>query len=162
MNADSKSGIIGFCGPWPFDETVERIDAELRAKNVKLFARIDQAAVGLILRPKSLLPSRDPRRGTPLTELHPTVAMDLAFKELIWETSPSENWVGITPPDQPPTLVLWEKGDFVFVVSGSEAYRKDLKSMGVHVLSGAGHIALEARSWEIAQHMVSFPSAVPI
>ena len=55
MTTDSSSGIIKFSSPWPFSETVERIEAVLEAKKIKLFARIDQsaeaAAVGLTLRP---------------------------------------------------------------------------------------------------------------
>jgi len=57
---------------------------------------------------------------------------------------------------QPPTLVLWGAGDFVFGVPGAEAYRKDLTTIEVHILRGAGHFALETHSREIAQQMVFF------
>jgi len=73
-----------------------------------------------------------------------------------------EEWHSYFRKYQPPALVLWGEGDFVFGVPGAEAYRKDLKAIEVHILRGAGHFALETHSREIAQHMVSFLSPVPI
>jgi uncharacterized protein (DUF302 family) len=103
MKTDPNSGIISFSSPWSFDETVRRIEAELGAKKIKLFARIDQAAeaaaFGLVLRPTILLIFGDPRKGTPLMEAYPTLAMDLPLKALIWEANPSEVCVGITSPE---------------------------------------------------------------
>jgi pimeloyl-ACP methyl ester carboxylesterase len=61
---------------------------------------------------------------------------------------------------QPPTLVLWGAGDFVFGVSGAEAYRKDLQSAEIRIISGAAHFALETHSRKIAEHMVRFLSTV--
>ena len=97
MTTDSSSGIIKFSSPWPFSETVERIEAVLEAKKIKLFARIDQsaeaAAVGLALRPTTLLIFGDPSKGTPLMESYPTLAIDLPLKALVWEVCPSEVYV---------------------------------------------------------------------
>jgi pimeloyl-ACP methyl ester carboxylesterase len=56
---------------------------------------------------------------------------------------------------QPPMLVMWGKGDFVFAPAGAEAYRKDLKDVEIHMLD-AGHFALEAHSPEIASGIRSF------
>jgi pimeloyl-ACP methyl ester carboxylesterase len=56
---------------------------------------------------------------------------------------------------QPPTLVVWGKGDFVFGVPGAEAYKKDLKTIEIHMLN-AGHFALETNAPEIAGYMRSF------
>jgi pimeloyl-ACP methyl ester carboxylesterase len=61
---------------------------------------------------------------------------------------------------QPPALVLWGEGDFVFGVAGAEAYRKDLKSIEVKILNGAAHFALETHSREIAEHIIRFQSPV--
>ena len=103
MTTDSSSGMIEFSSPWPFAETVERIEAVLEAKKIKLFARIDQsaeaAAVGLTLRPTILLIFGDPRKGTPLMEAHPSLAMDLPLKALIWEGGPSDVRVSLTSPE---------------------------------------------------------------
>jgi pimeloyl-ACP methyl ester carboxylesterase len=59
---------------------------------------------------------------------------------------------------QPPTLVVWGKGDFVFGVPGALAYQKDLKKIEVHILD-AGHFALETNGPEIADYIVSFLAA---
>ena len=103
MTTDSSSGIIKFSSPWPFSETVERIEAVLEAKKIKLFARIDQsaeaAAVGLTLRPTTLLVFGDPSKGTPLMESYPTLAIDLPLKALVWEVCPSEVYVSLTSPE---------------------------------------------------------------
>src|SRR5476651_128867 len=103
MTIDSSSGIINFSSPWPFSETLERIEAALAAKKIKLFARIDQsaeaAAVGLTLRPTTLLIFGDPGKGTPLMDAHPTLALDLPLKALIWEAGPSEVYLSLTSPE---------------------------------------------------------------
>jgi pimeloyl-ACP methyl ester carboxylesterase len=56
---------------------------------------------------------------------------------------------------QPPTLVVWGKGDFVFGVAGAEAYRKDLETIEVHLLN-TGHFALETHALEISVHIRRF------
>jgi uncharacterized protein (DUF302 family) len=95
--------MIQFSSPWSFPETVRQIEATLSAKKIKLFDRIDQAAeaaaVGLALRPTTLLIFGDPGKGTPLMEAHPTLAIDLPLKALIWEASPSEVFIGLTSPE---------------------------------------------------------------
>jgi pimeloyl-ACP methyl ester carboxylesterase len=57
---------------------------------------------------------------------------------------------------QPPTLVIWGKGDFVFGVSGAMAYKRDLKTIEVHILEGTGHFALETHSRPIAELIDQF------
>ena len=59
---------------------------------------------------------------------------------------------------QPPTLITWGKGDFVFLPAGAEAYRKDLKHVELHMLN-AGHFALETNAAEIAGYIREFRAA---
>jgi pimeloyl-ACP methyl ester carboxylesterase len=59
---------------------------------------------------------------------------------------------------QPPTLIVWGKGDFVFTPAGAEAYRTDLKHVELHMLS-AGHFALETNAAEIAGYIRAFSAA---
>ena len=103
MITDPSTGIVQFTSPWPYHAAVERIKAALLAKNIKLFASIDQAseasAVGLTLRPTTLLIFGDPAKGTPLMEAYPLLAIDLPLKALIWEGTSSEVYVGLTSPD---------------------------------------------------------------
>jgi uncharacterized protein (DUF302 family) len=103
MTTDPSTGMVKFRSPWPFRETVERIEAALLAKKIKLFATIDQAAeaaaVGLTLRPTTLLIFGDPGKGTPLMEAHPGLAIDLPLKALVWEAGPDQVFIGLTSPE---------------------------------------------------------------
>ena len=103
ITTEAASGIIRFTSPWSFNETVERIEALFHAKKIKLFTKIDQAAeaaaVGLALRPTTLLVFGDPAKGTPLMDAYPNLAIDLPLKVLIWEAAPGEVYVGLTSPE---------------------------------------------------------------
>ena len=103
ITTDAVSGITRFTSPWSFDETVQRIEVILKSKNIKLFAKIDQAVeakvVGLTLRPTTLLIFGDPAKGTPLMDAHPNLAIDLPLKALVWESAPGEVYVGLTSPE---------------------------------------------------------------
>jgi pimeloyl-ACP methyl ester carboxylesterase len=69
-----------------------------------------------------------------------------------------EEWQAYFRRYQPPTLIMWGKGDFVFGVPGAKAYGRDLKSVELNILAGAGHFALETNSREIADFMRKFLS----
>jgi pimeloyl-ACP methyl ester carboxylesterase len=49
---------------------------------------------------------------------------------------------------QPPALIAWGKGDFIFTVEGAQAYQRDLKQVETHILD-TGHFALETHAHEI-------------
>lgn len=65
-----------------------------------------------------------------------------------------DEWHAYFREHQPPTLVVWGKGDFVFTPAGAEAYRKDLNKVELYMLD-AGHFALETNAAEIARHIRS-------
>lgn len=69
-----------------------------------------------------------------------------------------DEWHRYFREHQPPTLVVWGRGDDVFLVPGAEAYRRDLKVIELHLLD-AGHFALETNAAEIAGYMRSFLAA---
>jgi pimeloyl-ACP methyl ester carboxylesterase len=58
---------------------------------------------------------------------------------------------------QPPALVVWGQGDFVFTPAGAEAYRRDLRQVELHLMN-AGHFALETNAVEIAGYIRGFPA----
>jgi pimeloyl-ACP methyl ester carboxylesterase len=66
-----------------------------------------------------------------------------------------EEWHAYFRRHQPPALVVWGKGDFIFAETGAEAYRKDLQTVELHMLD-AGHFALETNAREIASYMHDF------
>ena len=43
---------------------------------------------------------------------------------------------------QPPTLLVWGKGDYIFPEEGAHPYKRDLKNLEFHILD-TGHFALE-------------------
>ena len=70
-------------------ETIDRLEAEIRAKGMAVFARIDHAAgaaeVGLTLAPTELIVFGNARGGTPLMQSVQTVGIDLPLKVLVWQ-----------------------------------------------------------------------------
>jgi len=56
---------------------------------------------------------------------------------------------------QPPMLIAWGKNDQIFPAAGAEPYKRDLKTLELHLLD-AGHFALESNGDEIAQLMREF------
>src|SRR5277367_3843941 len=84
-------------------DTVDRLESLLKAKGIKVFARIDQAAeakaAGLTMRPMVLLIFGDPQAGTPLMIRYPSVAIDLPLKALIWESSEGGVWLSYNSPE---------------------------------------------------------------
>jgi uncharacterized protein (DUF302 family) len=77
--------------------TMDRLDAEIRAKGLNVFARIDHAAgaaeVGLTLAPTVLIIFGNTRGGTPLMQSVQTVGIDLPLKILVWQDSADKTWL---------------------------------------------------------------------
>lgn len=82
------------------NETINRLEAALRAKGVTIFARIDHAAnaqaVNVSLRPVQLLIFGNPKLGSPLLASNPMVGLDLPMKALAWEDADGKVWLGYT------------------------------------------------------------------
>ncbi len=97
-----RSGLIHRASHHPVAETADRLETVLKAKALKVFARIDQKAeaeaVGLTMRPMQLLIFGDPRAGTPLMNAYPTIGIDLPLKVLVWEDSEGRVWLSYTNP----------------------------------------------------------------
>lgn len=56
---------------------------------------------------------------------------------------------------QPPTLIVWEKNDYIFPEEGAHSYKKDLKNIESHILD-TGHFALEEDGERIAHLITCF------
>jgi len=83
-------------------ETMDRLEAEIRAQGMTVFARIDHAAgaaeVGLTLRPTELIIFGNARGGTPLMQSVQTVGIDLPLKALVWEDASGKTWLSYNEP----------------------------------------------------------------
>jgi uncharacterized protein (DUF302 family) len=81
---------------------MDRLQAEIRAQGMTVFARIDHAAgaaeVGLTLRPTELIIFGNARGGTPLMQAVQTVGIDLPLKALVWEDASDKTWLSYNEP----------------------------------------------------------------
>jgi uncharacterized protein (DUF302 family) len=84
-------------------ETMERLETEIRAKGMNVFARIDHAAgaagVGLTVRPTELIIFGNARGGTPLMQSVQTAGIDLPLKALVWEDAAGKTWISYNEPN---------------------------------------------------------------
>ena len=78
-------------------ETMDRLEAEIRAQGMTVFARIDHTAgaveAGLELRPTQLIIFGNARGGTPLMQSVQTVGIDLPLKALVWKDASGTTWL---------------------------------------------------------------------
>ena len=83
-------------------ETMDRLEAEIRAQGMTVFARIDHAAgaaeAGLKLLPTELIIFGNARGGTPLMQSVQTVGIDLPLKALVWEDASGTTWLSYNEP----------------------------------------------------------------
>ena len=83
-------------------ETMDRLEAEIRANGMQVFTRIDHGAgaaeVGMDLRPTELIIFGHARAGTPLMQMSPTLGIDLPLKALVWQDEAGKTWLGYLPP----------------------------------------------------------------
>ncbi|PYS45015.1 MAG: hypothetical protein DMG13_32965 [Acidobacteria bacterium] len=81
---------------------MERLETEIQAKGMKVFARIDHAAgaaeVGLTLRPTELIIFGNARGGTPLMQPNQTVGIDLPLKALVWQDAAGKTLISYNEP----------------------------------------------------------------
>ncbi len=81
---------------------MDRLQAEIRAKGMTVFARIDHAAgaaeVGLTLAPTELIIFGNARGGTLLMQSVQTVGIDLPLKALVWEDTAGTTWLSYNEP----------------------------------------------------------------
>ena len=96
------SGVVTKSSRRSVGETVARLLELLTAKDLKVFAVIDQAAearaIGLELRETTLVVFGNPAAGTPVMVAAPLSALDLPLKVLIWDGAESGTQVSYTDP----------------------------------------------------------------
>ena len=96
---DGLTSIRSGFGP---KETMDRLEAEIRAQGMTVFARIDHATgaaeTGLKLRPTELIIFGNARGGTPLMQSMQTVGIDLPLKALVWEDASGTTWLSYNEP----------------------------------------------------------------
>lgn len=64
-------------------------------------------------------------------------------------------WQKLFREHQPPTLIVWGKGDYIFPPAGAHPYERDLKTVEKHIID-TGHFALETHLDFIAERIKIF------
>jgi uncharacterized protein (DUF302 family) len=100
MAADGLTTIPSNHGP---KETMDRLEAEIKARGLVMFARIDHAAgaaqAGLSLRPTEVLIFGNAKAGTPLMQAEQTIGIDLPLKALVWQDANGKVWLSYNEPN---------------------------------------------------------------
>ena len=99
MAADGLIALKSSRGP---KETMDRLVAEIEAKGLTVFARIDHAAgaeaAGLTLRPTELVIFGNAKGGTPLMQANQAIGIDLPLKALVWQDASGVTWLSYNDP----------------------------------------------------------------
>jgi uncharacterized protein (DUF302 family) len=99
---DVREGLTTIPSQFDPKETMDRLEAAIRASDLTIFAKIDHAAgaaeVGLTLRPTSLMIFGNARGGTPLMQAAPTAGIDLPLKILVWQDTAGKTWLSYNEP----------------------------------------------------------------
>jgi uncharacterized protein (DUF302 family) len=102
MTSKPDTGIVNISSHHSVEQTVEKLEAVLHAKGVKLFAVVDHSGeaknAGMHMRPTKLLIFGNPKAGTPLMLASPSVAIDLPLKILVWEDTDGKVWISYNSP----------------------------------------------------------------
>ena len=99
MATDGLITLRSSVGP---EETMNRFEAEVRARGMTVFAHIDHAAgaaaAGLPLRPTDLLIFGAAKGGTPLMQAGQTIGIDLPLKALVWQDEAGTTFLSYNDP----------------------------------------------------------------
>ena len=98
-----ENGIIDVPSRYSVPETLARLQAILKEKNISVFALIDHSGeaekAGLKMRPTQLLIFGSPKGGTPLMVAAPRLAIDLPLKALAWQDEQGKVWLSYNSPE---------------------------------------------------------------
>ncbi len=100
--ATATHGLIALPSPHSPAETMNRLEAEVKQRQLAVVARIDHAAaaqrIGQTLRPTALLIFGNPQAGTPLMQCAQLAGIDLPMKALVWADAAGQTWLGYNDP----------------------------------------------------------------
>jgi len=99
----SGNGIVRVPSAYSFDETCSRLESILKSKGLLVFATIDFSGdakrAGMEMEPTRLLIFGNPKKGTPLMEAAPSVAIDFPLKVLVAEDLNGRTWLSYNSPE---------------------------------------------------------------
>jgi uncharacterized protein (DUF302 family) len=96
-------GLISVASAFSAEQTINRLEAEIRSRGLTIFARIDHAAgaadVGMTLPPTLVLIFGNARGGTPLMQAEQTIGIDLPLKALVHQDAAGKVWLSYNDPE---------------------------------------------------------------
>jgi uncharacterized protein (DUF302 family) len=99
MATDGLTTVESHFGP---KETLDRLEGDVKAKGLTVFARIDHAAgaaaVGMTLLPTAVLIFGNARGGTPLMQANQLLGLELPLKVLVWQDTSGKAWLSYVDP----------------------------------------------------------------
>jgi uncharacterized protein (DUF302 family) len=82
--------------------TIERLQAVVASKGLKVFGLVDHAggarAAGLKMAPSQVLMFGSPKLGTPLMQTNPRIGAALPIKVLVWQDKAGKTQIGYKDP----------------------------------------------------------------
>lgn len=94
----SGTGLTLYEGQSSVAETVDKLEQELIARDIPLFAKFDHAAnakeVGLELRPTTVLVFGSPKIGTGLMQENQSISYELPLRISVWEDENGRTQIG--------------------------------------------------------------------
>jgi uncharacterized protein (DUF302 family) len=95
-------GLVAMKSPHSQADTLTRLEAQVRQRNLNVVARIDHAAAaqraGLTLGPTEVMIFGNPQAGTPLMQCAQSTGIDLPMKALVWTDAAGQVWLGYNDP----------------------------------------------------------------
>jgi uncharacterized protein (DUF302 family) len=99
----ATDGVVTKLSPYGVPETLDRLEAILRGKDVTIFVRVDHSGeagkAGLQMPPTRLLIFGNPKAGTRAMLAAPLSAIDLPLKALAWQDSAGQCWLSYNDPE---------------------------------------------------------------
>jgi uncharacterized protein (DUF302 family) len=100
--AMAVDGVLSVASHFDPKLTLDRLEADVKAKGLTVFARIDHAAgaaaVGMALRPTAVLVFGNARGGTPLMQANQLLGIELPLKVLVWQDAAGKTWLSYVDP----------------------------------------------------------------
>ena len=100
--ADPGNGLVAVASPHSAQETMNRLEAQVKQRGLAVVARVDHAAaasrIGKTLRPTEVLIFGNPQAGTPLMLCAQGVGIDLPMKVLVWVDAQQQTWLAYNDP----------------------------------------------------------------
>jgi len=98
-----QMGLVSIPSRYSASETMERLLAALKKRDLNVFIRVDHAAgaasVGMPLRPTEVVLFGNPKGGTALMQDQQVAGIDLPLKALVWQDADGKVWLSYNAPD---------------------------------------------------------------